>query len=124
MEGLIEDDVLAFIRTAIQSVWALELLLLLRQDCGREWSQEELVRELRGSRALVRDGIAALTAAGLVRTAAGGSVSYRPLTPALDRTADRLSCAYRQTPTAVMKAIAAAPNERIQTFADAFRLKP
>lgn len=123
MEDSIEDDVVALIRSSIRSVWALELLILLRKDRRREWAERELVRELRGSLALVRDGISALTAGGLVGAGAVNTIVYRPRTLALDQAAGRLSRAYEQTPVAVMKAIAAAPDDRIQTFADAFRFK-
>jgi hypothetical protein len=123
MEDPIEDDVLALIRSSIRSVWALELLLLLRKDRRREWAERELVRELRGSLALVRDGLSALSAAGLVGTGTVSTIVYRPRTSDLDESAGRLARAYEQTPVAVMKAIAAAPDDRIQTFADAFRFK-
>lgn len=122
MEDLIEDDVVALIRSSIRSVWALELLLVLRRD-RQEWAERELVRELRGSTALVRDGIAALGAAGLVGECRANATVYRPRTRSLDELAGKLALAYEQTPVAVVKAIAAAPDERIQTFADAFRFK-
>ena len=48
------EDVLAFIRTTVKSVWSLELLLLLRRGAGRAWSADDLVREIRGSRAIAR----------------------------------------------------------------------
>jgi hypothetical protein len=123
MEGSIEDDVVALIRSSIRSVWALELLLLLRRDRRREWAERELVRELRGSPALVREGISALSAAGLVGAESVNTMVYQPRTLALDEAAGRLARAYEQTPVAVVKAIAAAPDDRIQTFADAFRFK-
>lgn len=123
MEDSIEDDVATLIRSSIRSVWALELLLLLRRDRRQEWAEWELVRELRGSPALVRDGIAALDAAGLVRECRANAAVYRPRNRCLDELAGKLARAYEQTPVAVVKAIAAAPDERIQTFADAFRFK-
>jgi len=121
-EVSIEDDVLALIRSSVRSIWVLELLLLLQNERGREWTQRELVLELRGSDAIVRDSLAALVAAGLVVTREGRSC-YQPRTASLGQVAEKLAQAYERQPNAVMKAIAAAPDSRIQTFADAFRFK-
>ncbi len=53
-----DDEVLAFVRTSIISVTALELLLLLRD--GRPRKIGELVRELRSSEVAVVRGLASL----------------------------------------------------------------
>jgi len=119
----IEDDVLALIRSSIRSIWALELLLLLHKDRRREWTESELVRELRGSQPIVRDSLTALQSAGAVAVQAGSAL-YQPCTDSIADVVERLVRVYEQRPTAVMKAIAAAPDDRIQTFADAFRFKP
>ena len=50
-----EEAILSFLRSSIKSAWALELLLLLHRDRERLWSVQELVRELRGSTALVTE---------------------------------------------------------------------
>ena len=116
-------DVLALIRGSIRSVWTLELLSLLRRDRRRAWSETELVRELRGSQATVRDSLDALSGAGLIGPSQLPDVRYLPRTPLLDDAVARLLRAYERTPAAVMKAIADAPDDRIRTFADAFRFK-
>lgn len=121
MERPIDDEVLTLIRRSIRSIWTLELLLLLRRDRAREWRESDLVRELRGSTATVRNSLAELGAAGLTGVRPDGTV-YVPCGGALDEVAGRLALAYEQTPAAVIKAIVTAPDDRIQTFADAFRL--
>jgi hypothetical protein len=118
----IDDDVLALIRDFIRSIWAVELLMLLRTERGREWNEAELVLELRGSGAIVRESLAALTAAGLVTIRQGYS-RFQPRTAVLGRVAEQLAEAYERQPSTVMKAIAAAPDNRIRTLADAFRFK-
>lgn len=118
----IEDDVLALIRGSIRSIWALELLLLLQRDRGRKWNEAELVRELRGSPLIVRDGLTALQAAGAV-CGQPDRIRYCPRTDRIADLVGRLVQSYEQRPAAVMRAIAAAPDDRIQTFADAFRFK-
>jgi hypothetical protein len=119
----IDNDILVLVRSCIRSVWALELLLLLCNERGCEWTESELVRELRGSPVVVRDSIAALQAAGIVATRSG-LARYQPRTPVLADRVDALLRVYESRPTSLMRAIAASPDHRIQIFADAFRFKP
>lgn len=112
-----------FIRDSIRSVWELELLLLMRRTPERSWDAGMLERELRSSRMLTAAALLSLTRAGLVAEDPPGHYRYRPASPQLDLVADELEQAYAQTPAAVMQAIWSAPNSKIQTFADAFRLK-
>ena len=121
MERPIDDEVLTLIRGSIRSIWTLELLLLLLRDRARDWRESDLIRELRGSTATVRNSLAELGAAGLAGVHPDGTV-YVPRGGVLDKVAGRLALAYEQTPAAVIKAIVTAPDDRIQTFADAFRL--
>ena len=123
MRTPINQDVLALIRSSIRTVWALELLLLLQKDRRREWNEAGLVRELRASRPVVRDSLVALRGAGVI-AARVGRVRYQPRSAPLEDVVERLALAYEQRPGAVVKAIAAAPDDRIQTFADAFRYRP
>jgi hypothetical protein len=104
-------------------VWTLELLLLMSRSSSRRWSPGELVRELRASDAVVSEGLASLQTAGLVSSEQDGDFRYAPASPRLDRCVQQLAQVYRERPTAVTKAIFGNPNERLHTFADAFRLK-
>lgn len=115
-------DLAAFLQTTIKSVWALELLLLLRRHRDRRWRIEALIHELRASTAIVAAGLAALGTAGLVEES-DACFGYRPATPELDLVAARLEQAYAQFPVAVTNAILAAPDHKMRIFADAFRLK-
>ena len=117
-----EEDILAFIRTCIPSVWALELLLALRRSPNKAGTCDEMVKELRSSTVAVRDAIAGLQKAGLV-VEEGGLCSYRPASPAIDQIAANIEKLYAVKPAAVVKAIVTAPNERLHLFADSFRLK-
>lgn len=116
-----DKDLLAFIGGSIRSVWALELLLLLKRDPARRWPPHELVRELRASTMVVDESIAAFTAAGLVSCEDGGC-AYAPASPVLASMCDELEQAYRQRPVAVVNAIVSR-TDKIQSFADAFKLK-
>jgi DNA-binding IclR family transcriptional regulator len=119
---LTDDDVLAELHRVIKSVWALELLILLRRG-SRAWRQDELVRELRSSDVAVGDALAGLQASGLVAADREGGYRYEPASPELDRLCGRIEALYAAKPLAVARAIMTAPNDKLRIFADAFRLK-
>jgi hypothetical protein len=114
--------VFQFIREHLRSVWALELLLLLKRDPERCWSVAELVSDLRASHGLVADNLAALQGAGLVIADDHGCFRYRPAAPTLAHLTDQLEAAYRARPVTVIRWISA-PTERLQSLADAFKFK-
>jgi len=119
---LIDQDLLTFIYSAVRSVWALEVLLLMRREPGRVWTAEALARELRANERLVGDVLADFDTGGLVRGDDGG-FAYAPAAPVLGELCDRLEAAYRERPVGVVKAILAAPKDKLQIFADAFRFR-
>ncbi|MGD9980336.1 MAG: hypothetical protein AB7H66_02040 [Hyphomonadaceae bacterium] len=118
---VLDADLLSFIRSEIRSTWTLELLLLVRKDAARSFTEEELVRELRSTGALIGRGIRELQAAKLVECRDGGRCRYAPAAPELDQMCARLERAYAERPVAVVNAIIQSPTERRQSFADAFR---
>lgn len=118
---MLDAALLSFIRSEIRSTWTLELLLHVRKDAGRSYSEEELVRELRSTPALIGRGIRELEAAKLVECAEGGRCRYAPATPELDQLCAALERTYAERPVAVINAIVQSPTERRQNFADAFR---
>jgi hypothetical protein len=119
---VLSEDVLRLLRSSIKSVWSLELLLLLRRRRGTPSQIDWLATETRSSEIVVTDALAALVAAGLVEQADGGFV-YAPKPSDLDYLVHQLETAYAERPTAVVKAIISAPSDKIQNFANAFRLK-
>jgi hypothetical protein len=124
MDGqLISDDLRLLIRKSIGSVWALELLILISREAARSWTSEDLNRDLRGSLALVEEILLRFVAAGLVATEPDGRFTFRPATPELARLVEQLQQEYATRPLAVVREIVSAPNAKIQTFADAFKVK-
>jgi hypothetical protein len=118
---LSEDaDLAAFVREHMRSVWAVELLLLLRRDRERCWPPEQLVAELRASMNLVADNLAAFERGGLSVRDDAGCWRYAPAAAALDRLAGRLEQAYRERPVAIINLISKPPDP-IQGLADAFK---
>lgn len=111
-----------FLKSAIRSVWDLELLLFLHRAPSSIFTADALVRALRGSSAVVADALLALAKLGLV-AAENGGYRYWPITPELDRLVAELATAYASYPSAVMNTIWSTPHSKIQIFADAFRIK-
>lgn len=111
---MIAEPVLRFLRSSIKSVWALELLLVMRRAGSRIWTIDELTQELRSNRTLVADIAAAFVKSELL---------HEPASDELDDLVQQLDRLYAERPLALIKEIVSAPNERIQSFADAFKLK-
>lgn len=118
-----DEGVLVFVQGTIKSVWALELLLLLRREPQRAWSLDELVRELRSSEAAVSEALTSLRNSGFVGSDAGSVYSYLPASTDIDAVAARIEAVYAAKPMAVAKAIMSAPSDKLRIFADAFKLK-
>jgi hypothetical protein len=116
-------EVKEFIANCIRSVWALELLLFLRRNPDRTWTVDQLTAELRSSSFVVTEVLVTFRQAGIVADEPDGSVRYAPAAGHLDRAIDQLAAAYAVKPLAVSKEILAAGNDKIRSFADAFRLK-
>ena len=121
--ALTEEAVLSFVRSSIRSAWTLELLLLLRRDARRSWSIDDLVRELRGSVALVTESLNSLSALGLLPATPAEGYHYRAATPELDELVSALVLLYAQKPITVLRTIFTSPGDRIRSFSDAFLIK-
>ena len=118
-----DEDVLAFVSATVKSIWALELLLLLYRERNRAWHTEDLVRELRASTVVVREALTSLAGTGLIATDDAGLSCYRPASEQIDSFVAAAQALYLAKPLTVINAIAAAPNEKLRIFAEAFRLK-
>src|SRR5687768_13339965 len=115
------DELAAFIASSFRSVWALELLLLLKHG-ARDHTTEELVTSLRASPSVVEKSLDALIAAGL----AGGekdAFAYMPITSEVASLVEETEQLYRSRPDRVRRLIVASSNKGLAAFSDAFRLK-
>lgn len=116
-----DQDLLSFAASSFSSVWALEMLLLLKKD-RRPWREAELVQSLRASELVVSRACSSLFAAGLVAIDADGA-AYHPVNAEAAKRIDRLEALYSARPDAVRRAIVAAGTGGATAFADAFRLR-
>ncbi len=114
---------LAFVRASIESVSALEVLLLLKRDRGKQWQIGELVKELRSSDLAVERALASLQLRQLVAWHEGERIRYAPGTPDLDGRVEAIEKLYVIKPLTVIRTIAEAPTEKLRVFARSFRLR-
>lgn len=120
---MIPESVLRLIHSSIKSAWALELLLLMRRHAARSWTIDALTAELRSSPSLVASILIGFAKADLVREQPDGSYRYAPGTADLDDTVRQLDAVNAERPLAVIKAIISAPNDKLTSFVDAFKLR-
>ncbi len=117
-----DEEILDFIRAAISSVWALELLLFVRERPERAWTAAELARELRSNEHLAGEALRTFEAVGLLSRSAEG-FTYASASTGLDQLVGKLAAAWRERPVAVVNAIVSSRTDSLRSFAEAFRLK-
>ncbi len=120
---MIPERVRAFLRATIKSVWALDLLVLMKNAPDRAWTVGALNDRLRASTTLVEEILKGFTREGLVTANADDTYAYTPASAEMDAVAGELVRLYAERPVAIIKEILSAPNEKIHSFVDAFRLK-
>lgn len=116
-----DEDILQFIRSSFRSVWALELLLVLKRE-RRPWSSSELVATMRASDLVVSNALDSLLAAGLA-SLEGEGARYMPVNQHVMDYVERTEKLYATRPDAVRRAIVSASASGLAAFADAFRLR-
>jgi hypothetical protein len=117
-----EDVVFNFAGSSIASIWALELLLVLKGPPARSWTGDELIKQLRGSQSAIAEALFQLQSSGLIAED-GGAYYYRPSSPEQNDLVCELERLYRAKPVALISAIANAPTRKLQILSDAFRIK-
>ena len=111
------------IRNSIKSAWALELLLFIRRGETRAWTVAELAAELRSNQSLTTDILASFKKAQLVIEEPAGSFRYTPATAELSDAVRQLDEIYAERPFTLIKEIISAPNDKIRSFVEAFKLR-
>jgi hypothetical protein len=115
------DDLPRFIGSSFRSVWALELLLILKGD-RRVWSQAELVSTMRASELVVSKALDGLMYAGLASIDGEGAV-YMPINDEVNACVEQVEKLYLARPDAVRRVIVSARASGASAFADAFKLR-
>jgi hypothetical protein len=109
----------------IRSIAQLELLVLLQSDRARKWSVEDAARSLYTAASMTEPLMEGLVAAGLVAgsEAAPRLYQYWPRTPELDQSVRDLAKLYEQRRVTIINLIYSGPIQKLQNFADAFRIR-
>ena len=116
-------DIAAFLRAHFKSVWALELLLFLKDQADSAWAADQLVAALRTSETIVATSVATLIAGGLLADDETGQVRYAPASDDLSRLVDITQALYARKPDAVRRVIVSAGATGLSEFANSFRLR-
>lgn len=116
-------DIAAFLQAHFKSVWALELLLFLKDRSGESWTAEQLVAALRTSETIVSTSLSALIAGGLLAHDENGQVRYAPASHDLSRLMDVTQALYGKKPDAVRRVIVSSSATGLSAFAASFRLR-
>jgi hypothetical protein len=121
------EEVRLLIRSSIPTVDALEILILLVRHPDRHWTVEAIGSELRydlADRPAVTRCLGLFAATGLLGQGENDSVIYRPASPELAASVMKLVQAYDERPVTLIRTLyAIADSQRIQAFADAFRIR-
>jgi hypothetical protein len=113
-----------FIAQHVESLAQLEALIILRQNPQQHWHSPELAQRLYITPDMCEAILADLERRGFAARPAGGpAYHYETRDAALDRLVGELATLYQQRRVAVITEIYSKPVHKVQTFADAFRLR-
>ena len=116
-----DDETLRFIAASFTSIWALELLLLLKR-MGGACTRQELVNRLSASELVVARAIDSLVAAGLITHQADTAIS-QPARRTLSASVEKAEELYFRRPDAVRRTIINSRSYGARAFSDAFRVR-
>ena len=113
-----------FIREEIQTIFRLEVLLLLHRDQSRSFTVVEVASELGFENDVAQEQLMGLVASNLIVQSHGEEIKfrYRPADVASRSFVDQLAVGYSKQRVPILSAILAEPRDRIRLFAEAFRI--
>jgi hypothetical protein len=121
------DQFCQFLQVAVPAVEAAELLLVLRRESARAWTVADAVAALGAGVSLPQEAASRymdeLHARGLVAIDAAKNVQYRPASDELAAHVATLEKVYRERPVTLIRVIYGLRDNKIRSFADAFRLR-
>jgi hypothetical protein len=114
-----------FLAERIHSVMQLELVLLLARDRDAAWTAPAAARELRAPEAWVADQLVDLVAEGVARVPDGRpDVASFAVDGPWAAAVDEIAGQFAQRRTSIIRLIFAPASADVQSFSDAFRLRP
>lgn len=124
-EADIPDEVKRFLAEYIESLFQLEVLLLVEAHPQRAWTAEHVDRETRIGLESLKGLLAMFEKRGLLSVSNDGELSYRyqPVTKELDHAIKLLAVTYKERRVKVTSFIYSSPLDEIRGFAEAFRIR-
>ena len=126
-DSAFSEAFLGFIHTAISSVSAAEVLLLVHRHPERWWTPVEVRAALPADVNITESSIAAcldgLRPHGVLEFDAEKRARYRAASDEHDAHVRTLAQAYNERPVTLIRMIYALRDPRIQSFADAFKIR-
>jgi DNA-binding HxlR family transcriptional regulator len=123
MSEAFSNELKQFIAQHVESLAQMEALLILRQNGEQRWRSAELAQRLYITPDMCEAILADLERRGFAARASDGAYFYQPRDRAVDKLIDDLATIYQQRRVAVITEIYSKPVTKVQTFADAFRLR-
>jgi hypothetical protein len=125
MPEKIPPEILQFIDQNIESIAQLEALLLLQQDPQRAWDAEEIAKALYITPEMASSLLADMGKRGFAQVVppSRARYAYRTSSSETDQLVNQLAAVYHDRRVAVTSLIYSRPLNKVQTFADAFRLR-
>jgi DNA-binding MarR family transcriptional regulator len=118
------NELQQFIDQNVESLAQLEALLLLKNEPDRVWTVEALAKALYITSDTAAALLANLVSRGFAKPVDGQNGQYIYLATAESRDlVERLATLYEERRVAVITQIYSKPVNKVQTFADAFRLR-
>ena len=126
-DSAFSDEFCRFIQTALPSVDAAELLLALFENSSTWFTAAELAARLRPA-STISDADASryvehFQARGLIAVGPDKRVQFRPADASVAAQVRTLAQAYKERPVTLIRVIYALRDTKIQSFADAFKLR-
>jgi hypothetical protein len=125
MADEISAEILQFINQHIESLAQLEALLLLKKNPAQQWDADGIAKALYITPEMAGQLLSDLNRRGFVKALPqpGLRYSYQPADANADRLLGELDSIYQVRRVAVISLIYSRPSNKVQTFADAFRLR-
>ncbi len=118
-----ESNFVEMVENCLDSVWSLDMLLLVYSQPDRVWTKTDLVIELRSSDLVVAQSVHCLGGAGLLVELDEKTVRYAAVSPDLAAFVTKLEEEYRARPNYIRRIIFGRTSAKLTSFSDAFLLR-
>lgn len=120
----ISDNLKAFIKEQIQTVFRLEVLLLLHSEQSRSFTPADVALQLGFEKDVAQDQLRSLATLGLLveSNTNEAKYSYQPANVGIGSMVDELAVTYSERRVPVLSLFLNDCSDRTRVFAEAFRL--